>query len=163
MPLFTVSAGAPILAPGTYPATVVGIAPKKLNTKFSQPGVEDDFLEWTWLVEGPEQDVEITSLTSVATGPKSAIVRYLTALLGAGNFDVGQGFDEKDLVGKKAQVVIIEKEGFSKIDNVVAGRSRRAGPLLPPLPPAPWLHRPSPTIWTTICPSETPRFSNLLD
>jgi hypothetical protein len=137
MPLFTVSAGAPILAPGTYPATVIGIAPKKLNTKFSQPGVEDDFLEWTWLVEGPEQDVEITSLTSVATGPKSAIVRYLTALLGAGNFDVGQGFEENDLVGKKAQVVIVEKEGFSKIENVVASPvASRRGAAAPAAPAA---------------------------
>jgi hypothetical protein len=120
VPLITVTAGTPILPASTYNATLIGIAPKKLITKFSKPGVEDDFLEWTWLVEGPDTDVEITSLTSVATGPKSRIVEYLVALLGADKVDVGLGLEENDLVGKKVQVqTIVTEDGFTKIDKIV--------------------------------------------
>jgi hypothetical protein len=139
VPLITVTAGTPVLKPGTYNATLIGIAPKRLTTKFSiPPGAEDDFLEWTWLVEGPDKDVEITSLTSLATGPKSAIMRYLTALVGADNFDIGSGFEENDLVGKKVQVQIIEKDGFSKIDNIVAPTvARTAAATAPVKAPAP--------------------------
>ena len=54
---------------------------EEVDTKFSQPGVEDDFLEWTWLVEGRRQATSRSPAHLVATGPKSAIVRYLTALL----------------------------------------------------------------------------------
>lgn len=130
MPLITVSAGTPVLKPGTYPATLVGISEKRMATKFSKPGTEDDFLEWTWLAEGPDQDVEITSLTSIATGPKSRIFEYLTALLGAGNFDIGSGFDEKDLVGKKANLsVVVTDDGFSKIDQIVAPVVQRTAPV----------------------------------
>ena len=134
MPLITVSAGTPILPPATYDATLIGIAPKKLTTKFSKPGVEDDFLEWTWLVEGEDKDVEITSLTSVATGPKSRIFEYLTALLGADKVVIDAGFEEADLVGKKAQVSIVTTEdGFSKIDKIVSPKvTRRAASAAAP-------------------------------
>jgi hypothetical protein len=139
MPLIVVSAATPVIPPGTYPATLIGIAPKKLITKFSKPGVEDDFLEWTWQVEGPDEDIEITSLTSVATGPKSRIVEYLTAMLGAEAVGVGLGFDEKDLVGKKVQVqTIVTEDGYSKIDKIVgAAQPRRATAVTAPRRTAP--------------------------
>ena len=140
MPLITVSAGTPVVPAGTHPATLIGIAPKRLATKFSKPGEEDDFLEWTWLVEGPEKDVEITSLTSVATGPKSRIFEYLVALMGAENVNIGLGLDENDLVGKKVQVqTIVTEDGFSKIDKLVAlakPRTRAAAPAAAPVAPS---------------------------
>jgi hypothetical protein len=145
VPLITVTAGTPVLPAATYPATLIGIAPKRMATKFSNPpGSEDDFLEWTWLVEGPERDVEITSLTSVATGPKSRIVEYLVALLGADKVDVGLGLEENDLVGKKVQVqTIVTEDGFTKIDKIIGvAVSRRASataaaaaPVKAPAPP----------------------------
>jgi hypothetical protein len=121
MPLITVSAGTPAIPAGTYPATLVGIRPKSLVTKFSTDGKEQDFLEWTWLVEAPDKDVEINSLTSTATGPKSRIFEYLLALLGTPKVDVGAGFDEGDLVGKKVLVsTTVTEDGFAKIDQIVA-------------------------------------------
>ncbi len=127
MPLITVTAGTPVLKAGTYPATLIGIKPKRMATKFSKPGEEDDFLEWPWLVEGADKDVEVTSLTSVATGPKSRIFEYLTALLGAGNVNINDGFDENDLVGKKAQLsIVVTDDGFSKVDQIVAPVVTRA-------------------------------------
>lgn len=120
MPLIVVGAGTPIIPPGTYPAALISIKPKRLVTKFSVNGEEQDFLEWTWLVEGEEKDAEINSLTSLATGPKSTMFMILTALLGPDAVTVGAGFDEKDLVGKRVMVQIVEQDGFSKIDKIVA-------------------------------------------
>lgn len=129
MPLITVSAGTPAIPAGSYPATLVGIAPKRLVTKFSVNGEEQDFLEWAWLVEGPETDVEIRSLTSLATGPKSRIFEYLLALVGPQKAAVGAGFDENDLVGKKVMVsTIVDDGGFSKIDKIVAAPRARTAP-----------------------------------
>jgi len=125
MPLIVVGAGTPIVPPGTYPATLVAIAPKRLATKFSEPpGTEQDFLEWTWLVEGPDKDAEITSLTSLATGPKSTMFAILTALLGPDAVQVGAGFEESDLVGKPVMIQIVEDQGFSKVDKVIAAPAK---------------------------------------
>src|SRR5262245_32052430 len=127
MPLIVVTEGTPALEPGSYPATLVAIKPKRLVTQYSKNGEEQDFLEWTWLVEGPDKDIEITSLSTTATGPKSKIVTYLTALVGSA--EIGAGFDEKDLVGKKVIVAtVVDANGFSKIDNVLAPPKTRQAP-----------------------------------
>jgi hypothetical protein len=120
VPLITVKAGTPIVPPGTYRADLVGIAPKRMVTAFSKNGEEQDFLEWTWLVHGENKQAEITSLTSVATGPKSRIFEYLVALLGADKVKIDAGFDEADLVGKTVMVQIVATEdGFSKVDKIM--------------------------------------------
>jgi hypothetical protein len=131
MPLIVVSEGTPLMKPGTYPATLISISPKRLVTQYSKNGEEQDFLEWTWLVEGPDPDVEINSLTTPATGPKSRIAEYLAALLG-GEPAVGDGFDEKDLVGKRVLVsTIVDGKGWSKIDKMVAAPTARAATAAP--------------------------------
>jgi hypothetical protein len=136
MPLFTINAGTPSVPAGTYPATLISITPKRMASQFADPpGSEQDVLEWTWLVEGPEKDVEITSLTSYATSPKSNIRKYLVALIGAEKATAeGTGFDEADLVGKKVMVgVVVADNGFSKIDTVVAApRGRQAAAAAAP-------------------------------
>jgi len=135
MPLITVSAGTPAIPAGTYPATLIGIAPKRMATSFTN-GEEQDFLEWTWLVEAPEKDVEITSLTSTATGPKSRIFEYLLALVGPEKAAVGAGFEENDLVGVKVLVsTVVTDQGFAKIDKIVAApRGRQAAAAAAPAP-----------------------------
>lgn len=136
MPLIEVSSGAPTIPQGTYPASVVGITEKSLATKYSKPGQEDDFLEWTWLVHLPGGHTEeIRSLTTTATGPKSRVFEYLMALLG--KVDIGDGFEESDLVGKQAMLsIIINDDGFSKVDRVVA-MPAQAAPAKGPKTPAP--------------------------
>lgn len=138
MPLIEVSSGAPTVPQGTYPASVVGITPKSLATRYSKPGTEDDFLEWTWLVHLPGGGTaEIRSLTTTATGPKSRVFEYLVALMGAGKVDIGDGFDEADLVGKQAMLsIVINEDGFSKVDRVVA-LPAQAAPAKGPKTPAP--------------------------
>jgi hypothetical protein len=115
--------------------SLISIRPKRLVTKFSLNGEEQDFSEWTWLVEGEEKDAEITSLTSLATGPKSTMFMILQALLGADAVVVGAGFDEKDLVGRRVMVQVVEQDGFSKIDKIVAApRTKGSKPAPAPVP-----------------------------
>jgi hypothetical protein len=125
MALITVKAAVPLIAPGTYDATLIGIAPKRMVTQFSKNGEEQDFLEWTWDVDGQT----ITSLTTVASGPKSRINEYLVALLGADKVTIGANFDEADLVGKVVMVQIVTTEdGFSKIDRLMAAKKTVTAP-----------------------------------
>lgn len=137
MPLITVSAGTPAIPAGTYPATLVGIAPKRMITSFSN-GEEQDFLEWAWVVEAPDKDIEITSLTSTATGPKSRIFEYLLALVGPEKAAIGAGFDEDDLVGTKVLVsTVVTEQGFAKIDKIVAAPRMRGNTPVKPVVTAP--------------------------
>jgi hypothetical protein len=134
MPLITVTAGAPAIPAGTYPATLISITPKRMVTAFSN-NEEQDFLEWTWLVEATEKDIEITSLTSLSTSPKSRIFEYLLALVGPEKAAIGAGFDEKDLVGRKVLVgTVVTDTGFAKIDKVVAAPRSRAASAEAPAP-----------------------------
>ena len=73
MPLITVRAPAPAIDPGTYPATLIGVAPKRMVTQFSKNGEEQDFLEWTWDVDG----AEITSICTLDTGEKATMTKIL--------------------------------------------------------------------------------------
>jgi hypothetical protein len=121
MPLIEVKAAAPVIREGTYDATLISIRPKRMVSQFTDPpGQEVDNLEWSWLVDGPDAEVEITSLSSLATTPKSKIYEYLLALVGADKAAIGAGFEESDLVGKLVQVVIVTSDkGYSKIESVV--------------------------------------------
>ena len=133
MPLITVKAGTPAVAPGTYTATLIGIAPKRMVTQYSKNGEEQDFLEWTWDVNG----TTITSLTTQATGPKSRIFEYLVALLGADKVVIDAGFEENDLVGKQVLVQIVATDdGFSKIDRIMGAPKGAAAPAAAPAPVA---------------------------
>lgn len=117
MPLITVKEAVPVVAPGTYRATLIAVRPKKLATRYSKPGTEDDFLEWSWDINGEE----VRSLTTVASGPKSKINEYLVALMGADKVQIGAGFDEGDLVGKQAMLqIVLNEDGFSKVDRLMA-------------------------------------------
>jgi hypothetical protein len=135
MPLITVKAQAPAIPPGTYLGTLISVRPKRLVTQYSKNGEEQDFLEWTWAVEG----IEINSLTTLASGPKSRIFEYLTALFGADKVVVDAGFEENDLVGKVALLSIITNDdGFAKIDRVVsAPRTSQPKAAAPKAPTAP--------------------------
>lgn len=131
MPLITVKSGSSVPA-GTWLADLLSIAPKRMVTQYSKNGEEQDFLEWTWLVHGPE-DGEINSLTTTATGPKSRIFEYLTALLGADKVKVDAAFEESDLVGKQVMVqIVITDDGFSKIDKIMGAPKGGKAPAAAP-------------------------------
>jgi hypothetical protein len=125
VPVITVSQGTPVLPPGSYQATLIDVVPKSFPTKYSKNGEDQNFFEWTWDVDG----IEITSLTTQATGAKSRINEYLTAMLGKDGFKIGDNIDTDDLIGKQVTLAIIEDNGFSKVDRVV-------GPMKAPAPKA---------------------------
>lgn len=155
MPLITVKDAAPVIPAGTYVATLIGIAPKSLVTKYTKdPNKPDDFLEWTWDIQG----TEIRSLTTVASGPKSRINEYLVALLGTAKVQVGAGFDEGDLVGKSilAQIVV-DEDGWSKIDRVMAA------PAAAPAPAAAAAPTPTPVPVPVPVAAEAPTGAEALD
>lgn len=129
MPLIEIKPGTPMVPAGTYNASLIGIRPRRMVSQFSNPpGQEEDRLEWTWLVDGPDKEVEVTSLTTLATSPKSKIFAYLLALVGPEKAAVGAGFEESDLVGKPVMVsIVVSEDGFSKIDTVVAAPKGKGG------------------------------------
>jgi hypothetical protein len=135
MPLITVKDAVPTIPAGTYKATLIGITPKSLVTRYTKdPNKPDEFLEWSWDIQG----TELRSLTTVASGPKSRINEYLVALLGASAVQVGAGFDEGDLVGKSIYVqVVIDEDGWSKIDRVMALPAEAPARVADPSPPVP--------------------------
>lgn len=140
MVTFKVSAGTPVVPAGSYPATLIDIREKQVPSQFTNPpGQLVDSLEWVWLVEGPEQDVEITSLTSLAVTPKSNILKYLRAMLGAENVQLDMEINGDDLIGKKVMVgVIVADNGFSRIESVLAApRARQASAASAPRAAAP--------------------------
>ena len=113
-------------------------------TQYSKNGEEQDFLEWTWLVHANDKDVEVNSLTTLATGPKSRIFEYLVAMLGADKVQIDAGFEESDLVGKTVMVQIITTdEGFAKIDKIMGAPKQPKAAQAPvaataaPVPAAP--------------------------
>jgi hypothetical protein len=111
MPLITVTAGTPVLRPRPTKRRSSASSRKNVD-QFSKPGGEDDFLEWTWLVEGDDKDVEITSSIR-RNRTQVPHLRIPDGTDGAGNVNINDGFEENDLVGKKAQLSIIVTEDGS--------------------------------------------------
>lgn len=144
MPIITVTAGTPAIPAGTYLAELIDVTPKRMVTQYSKNGEEQDFLEWTWLLHASDRDVEITSLTTTATTPKSRINEYLTALLGADKVVVNASFDTDTLIGKQVMVqTIVQESGFAKIDKIVAApKVQRMPPVATAIPPAGIASRP---------------------
>ena len=131
MPLITVGSGAASVPAGTYIATLVGIRPKRIFSTFHNE--ERDMFEWRWHVNGPEGPVEVTSLTSLASGPKSRMFEVLTALLGG--VKPGMNFEESDLVGKQAMLALsVNDSGFNQVDRIVGVPAGVPAPAAPPVP-----------------------------
>lgn len=140
MPIIEIGRGTPAIPPGTYPAELIAVTPKRMVTQFSKNGEEQDFLEWLWLVHADDREIEINSLTSTSTAPLSRIFEYATALMGPDKVKPGFKFDTDALIGQKVLVQTVTNDnGFAKIDKVVAAPRARApraaaGPITEPAP-----------------------------
>jgi hypothetical protein len=115
----------PKAEPNTYPAILVGIEPFRINEgtadaktlirwEFSLDGIEDP--------ETPGMNLILDGVTSLATGPRSKMRPWVTALLGRSLDEaVSLSALRGQLVGKPClAVVVINDAGYSKVDNVVA-------------------------------------------
>lgn len=132
MPFVTVSQGGSDLPDGVYPVVLVGISDPKTVTAQRGPkaGQDIDLLDWTFAIdEGEFKDSEITASTSTASGPKSKMFSYITALLGGKAPLVGQAFEKTDLVGRLALATVRKDEnGWPRIENLGAMPASMIGP-----------------------------------
>lgn len=119
MPFITVSAGAPSadVEPGVYEATLIDVQEDTITT--NDRG-DVDVYRWRWALDlGDDNGVEVESLTSVNTSPKSKLFGYLVALLGADKVGVGKDFEQTDLIGREALITIIKNaDGWPKVEQV---------------------------------------------
>ena len=126
MPLFEVKAGGVEIPDGVYPVVLTAITGPKLVTAQQGPnaGKEIELFDWTYAIDAPgtpEDGTEITASTSTASGPKSKMFSWLTALMGGKPPAVGTKFEVIDLVGRAALATIRTGEsGWPRLENLGA-------------------------------------------
>lgn len=147
MPFITVTQGGIDIPDGVYPVTLVEIKGPKTVTAQRGPkaGQEVDLLDWVFAIdEGPYEDTTIEASTTTASGPKSKMFGYLTALQGGKAPDIGASFEAVDLCGRRALATIRKDDsGWCRIENLgampasmlAAGVARATGAPLKGLPP----------------------------
>ena len=117
----------------TYQALLTGIEPFKINE-----GTADakTLLRWDFLLAGvedpevPGQSLILDGVTSLATGPRSKMRAWVTALLGrALDEKIGLSGLRQQLLNKECFVQVeINEAGYSKVANVVPPVRKPASP-----------------------------------
>lgn len=124
MPLITVHQGGPDIDAGVYPVVLVALTGPKTVTAQRGPkaGQDIQLFDWTFeIMDGIHNDVQIDASTSTASGPKSKMYAFLTALAGGRPPAIGSTFEANDLVGKLALATISRPDdGWPRIDNLSA-------------------------------------------
>lgn len=115
MPLFEVKSGGPDIADGVYPVVLTDITGPKTVTAQRGPntGQDIDLFDWKFAIDSPGQPAdaqEIEASTSTASGPRSKMYAYLTALLNGVAPAVGTAFEKDQLIGRSA-LATIQKDG----------------------------------------------------
>lgn len=124
MPFIEVSQSGPDIPDGVYPVTLVDIKGPKTVTAQRGPkaGQDIDLLDWDFAVDDGEHDgVVIQATTSTASGPRSKMYGFLTALFNGVAPQIGAGFEKPDLVGRRALATVKKDEGgWLRIENLGA-------------------------------------------
>jgi hypothetical protein len=114
----------PDLADGVYPVILTEISDPRTVTAQRGPNAGEDFtlIDWKFAVlEGPGEGAVVEASTSTASGPKSKLYGYLTALFGGVKPPVGTKLEKTDLVGRMALATIArDEEGWTRITNLGA-------------------------------------------
>lgn len=114
----------PDLADGVYPVILTDISDPRTVTAQRGPNAGEDFtlIDWKFAVlEGPAEGTVVEASTSTASGPKSKLYSYLTALFGGVKPPVGTKLEKTDLVGRMALATIArDDEGWTRITNLGA-------------------------------------------
>lgn len=126
MASITVTAGrAPTkLTAGVYQVVLTDIKGPRTVTAQQGPkaGQDIELLDWIFEVEDdrfPGEQVEAS--TSLASGPKSKMFSYLTALANGRPPAIGAQFDTGDLVGMRALATVsVSEDGWARIENLGA-------------------------------------------
>lgn len=103
-PFITVGGGGPDIPDGVYPLTLVEIKePKTVTAKHGpKTGQDVDLIDWIFTIdEGPYEGTTLETATTTASGPKSKMYGYLTALLGGLAPAIGTTFERVQLHGRR--------------------------------------------------------------
>lgn len=118
MPTLTVTSGGPDIDDGIYPMYLKKLEGPKTIVPQSGPnaGKDVEIFDWIWETAA---GVEIAASTSTASGPRSKMFAWLTALHGGRPPQVGQQFQSEDLVGRWVLGTVRKDEtGWARIVNL---------------------------------------------
>ncbi len=132
-----VVASIPEVDPGVYIGTLIGMRPFTMTTP---EGEKRDLIEWRFtakdgagvpVVDNEGSILELSGVTSKATGPASKWFAWTVALIGAAAIVPDAQIRARDLIGKQAQVTIgPDKKGYPKVQSLTAmPRTRPAAPV----------------------------------
>lgn len=124
MPFITVNQSGPDIEDGVYPVILVDIKGPKtvMAQRGPKAGQEIDLLDWEFAVDdGAREGTVISSSTSTASGPRSKMFAYITALSNGVAPAIGANFEKQDLVGRRALATIRKDDtGWPRIENLGA-------------------------------------------
>lgn len=144
-PFIRISAGAggSEIPDGVWPVILSDIRGPKTVTAQRGPnaGQDIDLLDWVFAVDAPGTPLDgkqIEASTSTASGPRSKMFAYLTALLGGVAPAVGAAFEKPQLLGRRALATIQrDTDGWARIVNLGALPAQfQAAPAATPAPAA---------------------------
>lgn len=134
MPFTTISAGANIpdnWQDGVYPVILSDIVGPKTVTAQRGPkaGQDIELYDWQFVVEsGRFENLQIDASTSTASGPKSKMYAFLTALFGGKAPPIGTNLEKGDIVGRSALATIqMDDNGWLRVTNLSALPAGYAG------------------------------------
>lgn len=125
-PFITIKAGGPDIPGGTYPVILTAIKGPKTVTAQRGPkaGQDIDLLDWVFAIDSPGNQydgLEIEATTSTASGPRSKMYGFLTALFNGVAPAVGTTLSRDNLIGRPALATIQkDEEGWLRITNLGA-------------------------------------------
>lgn len=138
-PFIEVTQGGSNVPDGVYPVTLTQISDPKTVTAQRGPkaGQEIQLLDWTFAIdEGELEGAELQTSTSLASGPKSKMFGYLTALLGGKAPAIGSSFEKSALIGRRALATVrADDNGWPRIENLGAMPTGMMGHQRLPVPP----------------------------
>lgn len=124
MAFITIKSGAVEIPDGVYPVTLVELKGPRTVTAQRGPKAGEDIqlIDWIFAVDDGELDgTVIEAATSTASGPKSKMYAYLTALFNGKAPAIGANFEPGDLQGRRALATIrTDESGWPRIENLGA-------------------------------------------
>jgi hypothetical protein len=123
-PFITVNSSGPDIPDGVYPVILTDIVGPKTVTAQRGPnaGQDIDLFDWVFAIEaGQYENTVISVSSSTASGPRSKMYAFLTALFGGKAPPVGTAFEKADLVGRSALATVQkDDQGWLRITNLGA-------------------------------------------
>lgn len=130
MTFITVSQGGPKpeddIPDGVYALQLTDIKDPRTVTARRGPkaGQDIDLIDWIFYIDkpgSPLHDRQIDGVTSTASGPRSKMFAWLTALLGGRPPAINQQFSKADLIGRYAYGTVAHDDGgWPQIDSLGA-------------------------------------------